>query len=171
MNGHLSLLSSKVRETLFAALRAAAIEVYGERLVSLAVFGSWARGTPTTESDLDLLVVAHDLPPSRMKRVREFRSVEAATQLACDRVWGPIGPRVELSPIFKSPESLRAGSPLYLDMTLWCDILVDRGATLRHYLDGLRARMESLGSQRKPFKGGWFWDYKPGVRPGEVVEL
>jgi hypothetical protein len=36
---------------------------------------------------------------------------------------------------------------------------------------GLRARMEALGSTRKMFKGGVFWDHKPDFRPGEVVEL
>lgn len=56
-------------KALFTAIREATLAVYGERLVSLAVFGSWARGAATPASDLDLLVVAEPLPPSRMKRV------------------------------------------------------------------------------------------------------
>jgi predicted nucleotidyltransferase len=159
------------RDALFAALRAAVLAVYGERLTALAVFGSWARGTATPESDLDLLVVAESLPPSRMKRVREFRPVEAATQTARDLVWGPNRPAIELAPVFKTPEELAAGSPLYLDMTLWCVVLHDPDHTLGDYLTGLEARMKALGSTRKTFKGGMFWDYKPDFRPGEVVEL
>lgn len=149
----------------------AVLAVYGERLTSLAVFGSWARGTATPVSDLDLLVVAQSLPPSRMKRVREFDTVEAATQTERALVWGTNRPAIELAPVFKTPAELAAGSPLYLDMTLWCVVLFDRDHTLGEYLTGLRARMEALGSMRKTFKGGVFWDYKPDFRPGEVVEL
>jgi predicted nucleotidyltransferase len=50
------------REALFVAIREATVVAYGERLISLAVFGSWARGTATPASDLDLLVVAEPLP-------------------------------------------------------------------------------------------------------------
>lgn len=162
---------SRHGDALFAALRAAVVAVYGERLTALAVFGSWARGTATPESDLDLLVVAQSLPPSRMKRVREFRPVEAATETDRGLVWGPHRPAIELSPVLKTPAELAAGSPLYLDMTLWCVVLFDRDHLLGDYLAGLRARMKALGSTRKTFKGGVFWDYKPDFRPGEVVEL
>lgn len=162
---------SRPRDDLFGALRVAVLAVYGERLTSLAVFGSWARGTATPVSDLDLLVVAQSLPPSRMKRVREFDPVEAATQTERALVWGTNRPAIELAPVFKTPAELAAGSPLYLDMTLWCVVLFDRDHTLGEYLTGLRARMEALGSMRKTFKGGVFWDYKPDFRPGEVVEL
>ncbi len=89
---------SRHGDALFAALRAAVVGVYGERLKALAVFGSWARETATPESDLDLLIVAQSLPPSRMKRVREFRPVEAATETDRGLMWGPHRPAIELSP-------------------------------------------------------------------------
>lgn len=163
--------ASVSREELFAAVRSAVQTLYGNRLVSLAVFGSWARQAATADSDLDLLVVARNLPPSRMKRAREFRPVEAATAFERSQFWGPNRPAIELSPVFKTPEELKAGSPLYLDMTLWCVVLHDRDHTLHDYMTTLRGRMKSLGSIRKSFKGGSFWDYKPDFRPGEVVEL
>jgi predicted nucleotidyltransferase len=159
------------RDDLFAAVRDAAVAAYGERLVALAVFGSWARGAATPASDLDLLVVAEPLPPSRMKRVREFLPVDDATRAVRSRVWQDEGQEIELAPVFKTPAELAAGSPLYLDMTLWRVVLVDRGAVFESFIAGLRQRMQALGSRRVPFKGGAFWDYKPDFRPGEVVEL
>lgn len=145
--------------------------VYGDRLVALAIFGSWARGEATPVSDLDLLVVADPLPAGRMRRVREFRPVEEATAAARGRVWPEAGEPVRLSPVFKTPTELVAGSPLYLDMTLWRILLHDRGDLLTGYLTGLAERMRRLGSRRETFKGGVYWDYKPDFKPGEVVEL
>jgi uncharacterized protein len=159
------------RDAVFSAVREATIATYGERLISLAVFGSWARGMATPAFDLDLLVVAEPLPPSRMKRVREFRPVTDATQAVRSRIWSDQIAEVELSPVLKTADELAAGSPLYLDMTLWRVVLFDRGDVLARFLEGLRRRMQALGSRRVPFKGGAFWDYKPDFRPGEVVEL
>ena len=82
-----------------------------------------------------------------------------------------MGSEIELAPVFKTPQELAAGSPLYLDMTLWRIVLIDRAGMLEAFLDGLRERMQALGSRRVPFKGGVFWDYKPDFRPGEVVDL
>ena len=164
-------MATDAKDTLLRAVREATVALYGERLVALAVFGSWARGAATPASDLDLLVVAEPLPPSRMKRVREFRPVADATRTVRSRVWSAEGPEIELSPVFKTRAELAAGSPLYLDMTLWRILLVDREGMLESFLAGLRRRMDSLGSQRLPFKGGAYWDYKPDFRPGEVVEL
>lgn len=164
-------METHTRDELFAAVRDAAVATYGERLIALAIFGSWARGEATPASDLDLLVVAEPLPPSRMKRVREFRPVADMSRAVRSRVWSDRGPEIEIGPVFKTPQELAAGSPLYLDMTLWRIVLIDRGGMLEAFLEGLRERMRALGSRRVPFKGGAFWDYKPDFRPGEVVEL
>jgi hypothetical protein len=73
--------------------------------------------------------------------------------------------------MLKTPDELRAGSPLYLDMTLWRIVLDDRSGVLEQYLAALAGRMAQLGSRRTETKGGAYWDYKPGMTPGEVVEL
>lgn len=164
-------MNDRLRHDLFTAVREAVSGTYGGRLIALAIFGSWARGAATPASDLDLLVVAAPLPPSRMKRVREFGPVSAATREVRRRIWSLEGPEIELAPVFKTPEELAAGSPLYLDMTLWRVVLFDRGGALETFLAGLRDRMRALGSRRREFKGGVFWDYKPDFRPGDVVEL
>lgn len=158
-------------QPLLRSLLVACVNVYGERLVSLCVFGSWARGVATPESDLDILIVADPLPRGRMRRLDEFAAVEKATVADRGLVW-PNAPRsLELSPVLKTPLELRAGSPLYLDMTSWRLVLHDRGGVLEHYLADLAARMARLGTRRTEVKGGAFWDYKPSLLPGEVVEL
>ena len=85
---------------------------YGGRLVSVALFGSVARGVATPESDLDVLVVAEDLVAGRLDRVEEFAAVESRVH---ERTQG--AGRPELSPVIKTPQEVLLGSPLFWDMT------------------------------------------------------
>lgn len=103
-------------QTIVDALNTASLEVYGDRLLSTAVFGSVARGTMRPDSDIDLLLVVEHLPNGRMPRVREFEAVERrlAPLLAESARHGV---HTALSPVFKTPRELEYGSPLLLDMT------------------------------------------------------
>lgn len=103
---------------------------YGTRLVSVALFGSVARGTPQFDSDLDVLIVADDLAQGRMKRAREFERIEAALAPTLDSM-RLSGIAVELSPVFKTPAEIEQGSPLLLDMTEDAHILYDRAGFWR----------------------------------------
>lgn len=161
------------RAKMFAAvLTDAAMNTYGGDLVSLAVFGSYARATATPASDIDVLVVADRLPGSRRQRADQFMTVEELTELARRAIWGNLAEVTPvLSPVIKTPGEVMAGSPLFLDMTEWCAVLVDEDAFLTRYLDGLRGRLAATGASRMQAKGGYYWDYKPGAKPLEVVEL
>jgi hypothetical protein len=149
------------------AIRVAAVAIrehYGPRLVSLALFGSAARGTARPDSDLDLFIVATGLPRGRVARMAEFEGVE-------QRVTEALPDPPYLSPVIKTPEELSAGTPLLFDMTEDARILVDRGGVLATRLERLATRMRELGSRRIWRDGWWYWDLKPDFRPGEVFEL
>ena len=143
---------------------------YGHRLVSLAVFGSVARGTMRHDSDIDLLVVVDDLPRGRIPRVRDFDLVETAVQEQLDQA-EHVGIYTRLSPVIKTPTEVQYGSPLFLDMTLHARMLADRDEFLSRYLDRLRARLHELGAQRVRRGGGYYWILKPGYQPGEEIRL
>jgi len=49
---------------------------YGPRLVTIAIFGSYARNTMRPDSDLDILIIANGLPRSSLKRSAEFVELE-----------------------------------------------------------------------------------------------
>ncbi|MFZ5556237.1 MAG: nucleotidyltransferase domain-containing protein [Pseudomonadota bacterium] len=157
-------------ERILAALPGACEAVYGGRLVSLAVFGSVARGTMRPDSDIDLLLVANPLPDGRMERMAEFDAVE-------ERLRKPLaearaeGVQTILSPVFKTPEELRQGSFLFLDLTDQALILHDRGSVLRDYLEGLAARLRAMGARRVYKGGGYYWVLKPDYKPGDRIEL
>jgi predicted nucleotidyltransferase len=141
-----------------------------ERLVALAVFGSVARGTMRPDSDIDTLIVARDLPGGRMACMRDFEGVEASLDrpLAEAR---RTGVHTTLSPIFRAPEEVAQGSPLFLDMTHSVRILFDQNRFLQRYLDDLRHRLTALGARRIEKGDGYYWVLKPDLKPGEEIVL
>lgn len=143
---------------------------YDERLISLLVFGSAGRAVPGPESDLDILLVADPLAPGRLARAREFRPVEEAAEgeLANMRAEGI---HARLSPVFKTPEEAKRGSPLFLDMVEDARLLFDRDGFMEGVLARLRQRLAELGARRVWRGNAWFWDLKPDYRIGEVFEL
>jgi len=145
--------------------------LYGVDLVSVAVFGSWARGTATPVSDVDVLIIAGVLPSSRRRRVEQFERVEIETEDERRRMWDGDGPPPELSPVIKTPDEVSAGAPLFLDMTEWCEIIYDRDAFLDTFLGCLRKRLKRNGARRVWAKGGYYWEYKPDSVAAEVIEL
>lgn len=155
---------------LMADLTTAAERHYADRLVSVVVFGSMGRGTPRYESDLDVLIVADALPKGRMARVEDFAAIEAALEprLAAGREAGFI---TDCSPVFKTPDEVRAGSPLFLDMVDDARILYDRDGFFAEALARVRARLARLGARRVWRGNAWFWDLKPDYTPGEVFDL
>lgn len=50
----------------------------GEQLVSVVLFGSWARGEARPESDIDLLVISQHFPRSRLDRHPDMFQVAKA---------------------------------------------------------------------------------------------
>lgn len=164
------LMLHETFEELLNDISTACKACYGDRLLSLAVYGSVARRTQRYDSDIDLLLVVHGLPDGRMPRVSEFERVERqlAAQLAEAATHGI---HTRLSPVFRTPAELEAGSPLLLDMVEDARILFDRDATLASRLRRLRRRLQEYGARRIRKGGGYYWQIKPGFRPGDVIEL
>jgi predicted nucleotidyltransferase len=88
-------------QTILNALNKTVQGIYKDRLVTLAVFGSVGRDTPRPDSDIDMLVVAEDLPGGRMKRVAEFEEVEQKLTPLLNKMREQHGIDTSLSPVFK----------------------------------------------------------------------
>lgn len=143
---------------------------YGERLVSLVVFGSVGRGTPRFDSDIDILLVVEDLPSSRLKRVEEFENVEEALREDLRKL-AQCGIHTSLSPVVKTGEEVQRGSLLFLDMIEDGLILHDRGRFFQSFLEGFSQRLRDLGAERVRRGDSWYWVLKRDYREGEIFEL
>ncbi|MDH7501799.1 MAG: nucleotidyltransferase domain-containing protein [Verrucomicrobiota bacterium] len=157
-------------ERLLTELKAACLNVYGESLVSLAVFGSVGRGTPRPDSDVDLLIVANSLPNGRLRRMESFRAVEGALQPVAAEFESK-GLNLILSPVIRLPAEITAGSPLLLDLVDDARVLYDPNRFLCNTLADLRRRLDALHARRVWVGNAWWWDLKPDYQPGEVFTI
>jgi predicted nucleotidyltransferase len=143
---------------------------YGNRLVSFVVFGSVARKTFRHDSDIDLLIIAENLPKGRMKRVAQFSVVEERIAPYMESLKKE-GIDTFISAIFKTPQEAELGSPLFLDMVEDAHILYDKNVFFAKRLERLRKRLKELGAKRVWRGNIWHWVLKPDYQPGEVIEL
>jgi predicted nucleotidyltransferase len=149
-----------------AAATEAWIASLGPRLVSIVLFGSFARGDATESSDADLLIVAEDFPRRLSARREELLSAYEPVRRTMEL------PFVEWNLVTKTPEEAREHSPLYLDMVEDGRLLFDRDGFFAGVLGEMRLRMRELGSRRVFLAdGSWYWDLQPGFRFGGEVRI
>ncbi|KXG76720.1 hypothetical protein AN618_15000 [Fervidicola ferrireducens] len=148
----------------------ACLEVYGEDLVTLAVFGSVARGTPSPESDIDILIVAENLPSGRLRRMERFAEVEELLNPWMYSLRN-IGIYTSLSPVIKTPEEVMAGSLLFLDMIDDALILFDREGFFTRFLQEFSSKLKEMGAKKVVTGERWHWVLKPDYKHGEVFEI
>lgn len=161
---------AEMRTALFKNLLSGCEDHYGSDLVTLAVYGSAGRGTMHQYSDLDILIVARNLPKGRIARINDFQMVEDGIEDVLASVRGE-GWYVELSPVLKTPGEVEQGGLLYLDMIDDAEILYDEDGYFESYLETFSKKLESLHARKHRWKGGWYWEVKPDIKPGEVVEI
>lgn len=157
-------------DPILLAFKGACLTAYGERLVSLAVFGSVAANRMKPDSDIDALLVCDPLPGGRIPRVREFEAVDRLCAGALEQARAQ-GVNTTLSPLIKTPAEVLQGSLLFLDMTDTVRILHDRERFLALYLQSLKERLAEMGSKRVRCGGGYYWLLRPDLRAGEDIVL
>jgi len=146
---------------------------FGEDLVSVVVFGSVARGDAKPSSDTDVLVVARNMPRSMSDRmgimVKVLMNLEKTETCRELREKG-VCTWIQFHPL--SIEEAGLNRPIYLDMVEDAVILLDKNGFMKNVFDKLRKRLEELKARRVYLEdGSWFWDLKPDIKRGEVVEI
>ncbi|MFP3306215.1 MAG: nucleotidyltransferase domain-containing protein [Thermocladium sp.] len=146
------------------------LDEFGDRLISVVVYGSVARGDHRNDSDVDLLIVIKDLPKTITERMMLFEKIESKIEDDIDKLMDE-GYYVTFSPIMKTPEEAVRFSPLYMDMTDDAVILYDRDNFFGNVLEKTREKLLELGFERVWIsKKAWYWR-KKDYKFGEVIDF
>ncbi len=145
-------------------------KVLGGRLISLAVFGSVARGEARADSDVDLLVIAEGLPRSRAGRVKLFETAEDFLEDYLEKLRDE-GIHTYFSPIIMTPEEARKIPPIFLDMVEDAVIIYDKEGFFTSLLKKLASKLRELGAERVRVGRKWYWRLKKDFRFGEVIVI
>lgn len=145
--------------------------ILGQDLVSVVLYGSWARGTATADSDIDLLIVAERLPAGRWDRQELAVRARRLTAPLVDEVFEAIHWYAYPSILLKTRREADGFQRLYLDMVGEARVMVDADAFFGNVLGRVRDRMKELGSKKVMVGNQWYWILKPDIRPGEEFEL
>lgn len=143
---------------------------YGDRFISLIVYGSVARGGERKDSDVDLLLIIDSIPGTKLERQKDFIDVEKEIQVYLDELFDK-GYLIDFSPIIKTPEEAKRISPLYLDMVDDAIITYDRDDFFKNILGIVRNRLKELKSKRVSMGRKWYWVLKPDYRFGDVIQI
>ena len=122
-------------------------EYYGDALVSLVVYGSYAREENKFDSDIDLFIVIKT-DKNRRERIREFvNDIESpllnlSLKLYDDNICS------EISPLILTEKESLCFNPLYLDMVTKRIIIFDRD----NFMENLLLKYKNLMNECKTRK-------------------
>lgn len=145
-----------------------------DRLVSVMVFGSIARGNWNKNSDIDVLIIAEGWENKPIWfRLNELRVIKRVLESSLEfkkALNAGFWPIIQNYPL--SIEEAKKFNRIYLDAVLDGIILYDKNGFLNGVLDKFRRKMEALGSMRIVLPNGkFYWLLKRDFNVGEVIDF
>ncbi len=138
-------------------------EKFKDNLISIAVFGSVARGTVTKKSDIDVLLVVKNADKSIGKRL----DITLPIVMEISKLYGK-----DIYEHILTPDEIKKHPSILLDLTQDAKIILDKDGFLSSELKTIRDKLNNLHAERIWLdKKVWYWKLKPGIKFGEVVEI
>lgn len=148
------------------------IEKFGDKIITIAIFGSVARGCGKKESDIDLLLIFKNFEVPYLERIEEIVSLEESDLIEREREFllkrGISG---EISYVPLTIKEAKKFNPLYLDMTEDAIILYDKNNFFTTILTKLKLKLQKIGAKRIFINDNWYWILKPKIKFGEIISL
>ena len=143
-----------------------------ESFVSLVIFGSVAAGRAKAESDVDLLIMAKELPESYSDRLRLWRGIVAEIEFERLKLWRKKRLYPLIDPILLMPSEAERIQPFYPDLLDNSIIVYDKDEFMQWVLNDLRARLKAFDTIKvKPPSSSWYWIIKPSAGFGKVIRV
>ena len=143
-------MDAKLADCIREQLRAAKLSF---ELLGAIVFGSFAAGNATAESDLDLLVIGTGLPLKRHQRARQIGEIRRTL------------PDLPLDISLMTPDETYCNftnhNPLFLDIAEDGLLLIDQGGSLARVMEETRQYIRARGIMR--IEGGWRFPVRTGA--------
>lgn len=151
------------------AVMSGLLDGLGSRLVTVAVFGSVARGDYHETSDIDIAVIVRDWRERMTSRVSTLIDTTRHTGEMIIRLWEHSGIYSGIQWYALDTKESEILRPLYLDMTLDAVIIYDRNDFFAKILSRMRTRLQDVRGKRIALpEGGHVWEVKKGMPLSEV---
>lgn len=135
-------------------------EKYGSRLISVVLYGSFARGEERQTSDLDLFIVLKG--PFRFVAMRR-EIYDLLSHIKTD---------FEFSPLVMEHTQFQKLQPIHFELYADGIILYDRNNFMDKIMNRVGEIIKNLSSTRYKTKGGCYgWILKKDIKKGEVIEV
>ena len=158
-----------IYEIVKCCLTSSFLRVFGNDLVSLVLYGSYARREARSDGDVDVIVVLERILEDRFELHKLLDNVE-------DNFWNCLAEhgvdrRPVISPVVLDRANARVFRPLYIDAVFDAEILYDKDGFMRSILEKVRKKLAKLGARRERIGKIWYVNLKPDYRFGEVIDL
>ncbi len=140
---------NQFRET----LKTVPINELAYKIIGIAAFGSRVTNEYRKESDLDLLVVASDIPEKRHRRGKAIAALKQKLP--------PIPLDIILMTEEETISNFKNHNPLFLDISVEGVVLLDTGNFLAELIDEVREYIKNNNIQK--IKDGWIFPVKAGA--------
>jgi len=133
---------------------------FGDRLVSVVLFGPVARGDAHASSDIDVLVVIDPIAPGPFSRKDLLAAADdALAPLIASAEMDGI--RTRLRRIVGTRVDAEQMIALHLDLAEDGVLLVDREGFMATMLGSVRASLARLDARRVREGTSWYWEMRP----------
>jgi len=145
----------------------------GERLISIMLFGSIARGDWDKNSDIDILIIANGWNNKPIwNRIEELKKAKNELEESLEYLealktgyW----PIIQNYPL--SIEEAKKFNRIYLDAVIDGIILYDKNNFLTQILESLRKKLKEMGSIRVVLPNNKFYWILKDIKAGEVIKF
>lgn len=140
-------------------------DYYGDLLLGLAIFGSYARLENRKNSDLDLLIILKKAP-GFSKRIQDFiNNVELEFDFLAQKLYEEDNILCELSPYILSKEESLNFQPIYFDLVEHNKILYDPEGIISRIIESTKSLIIRCGAKKVRYGNFWEW----GTEKGEFL--